>query len=314
MSKAGESYQELVAAVRRALDPGAQVIAGRWISGPDGRRDRDVWVKGTISGQAQRILIECKDWRCRVGIGVVDALDSKRRDLDATVAAIYSNSGFTKPAIRKARRVGIQLAVALKSGDPTVRVGLLQRFVARRLSVDHWRLMLVWPRTDPDPGAVDPLELLHDGRPLMNWLHERSVRILEEHGAPPLVQAEYAFTAPQTFAHTSGSLRLIGLVLRMECSDTHVAQTVATNVSLGHLDVLTGRVIVPPDQGYELGPFDADSWEPSPAAPAALEPGTFSIGMVLLNPIARDASRPAPFLDSVIAESKVWFPEPPVAG
>jgi len=282
--------------------------------GPDGRRDRDVWVEGTIAGQPQRVLIECKDRRSRVGIRVVDELDSKRRDLDATVAAIYSNSGFTKPAIKKARRVGIQLAVALKSGDTAVRVGLLQRFVARRLSVDTWRLVLVWPTTDPDPGEVDPRELLHDGRPLINWLHEQSVRILEEHGARPLVQAEYAFTAPQTFAHRSGSLRLIGLVLFMECSDTHVAQTVATDVSLGHFDVLQGRISVPHDQGYELGPFDSDSWEPSPAAPdSPLESGTFSIGLVLLNPIARHASRPVPLLDPVIAESKVWFPEPPVS-
>jgi hypothetical protein len=314
MTKAGDSYQDLVAAVRNALDPGAEVSVGRWVSGPDGRRDRDVWVKGTIGGEPHRVLIECKDWKSRVGIGVVDALDSKRHDLDATIAAIYSNSGFTKPAINKARRVDIQLAVALKSGDPVIRVGLLQHFVARRLSVDNWRAVLYWPKNDPVPSELDPSVLLHDGKPLLNWLHEQSKQILSEHGAPRLVQAEYGFTAPQTFTHINGSVRLIGLVLLMECSDTHVGQTVATNVSLGHFDVLKGRIIIPHGQMYEVGPFDPKGWEPSPAPQdAPLEPGSFSLGLVLYNPIARHADEAIPLLDGLIAESKVWCPEPPAA-
>jgi hypothetical protein len=52
------------------------------------------------------ILIECKDWRNPVGIGAIGELDSKRRDLHADRTIIYSNSGFTTGALRKAARIG----------------------------------------------------------------------------------------------------------------------------------------------------------------------------------------------------------------
>src|SRR5215510_1062106 len=45
-TKAGDEYQDIVAAVQCALDPGAAVRAGQWIEGPDGRRDLDVEVRG----------------------------------------------------------------------------------------------------------------------------------------------------------------------------------------------------------------------------------------------------------------------------
>jgi hypothetical protein len=69
------------------------------MEGPDGKRDCDVSVRGMRQGVPYFALVECKDWKKEkpVGIGVVDALDSKRRDLNADLAVIYSNSGFTAP-------------------------------------------------------------------------------------------------------------------------------------------------------------------------------------------------------------------------
>ena len=74
MTNPGDDYQDIVGAIRRALDPGAQVDVGAWVDGPDGQRDMDVAVRGTAHGKPQSILIECKDWRDRVGIAVIDAL------------------------------------------------------------------------------------------------------------------------------------------------------------------------------------------------------------------------------------------------
>jgi len=51
------------------------------------------------------VVIECKDWNRPIGIAFIDALDSKRRDLGASIAMICSNSGFTSDALRKAARV-----------------------------------------------------------------------------------------------------------------------------------------------------------------------------------------------------------------
>ena len=51
MTKAGDEYQAVVGAVAKALDPGAVVRVGVWVVGPDGRRDLDVEVLGSIEGR-----------------------------------------------------------------------------------------------------------------------------------------------------------------------------------------------------------------------------------------------------------------------
>ncbi len=48
MPKAGTEYQELVALVAQALDPEADIRTGQWIEGPDGNREVDVEVRGTV--------------------------------------------------------------------------------------------------------------------------------------------------------------------------------------------------------------------------------------------------------------------------
>ena len=59
---AGRAYQELVAEVMRAFDPGAEVRAGEWVDGPDGRLDMDVSIRGTVKGNPTLVVIECKDF------------------------------------------------------------------------------------------------------------------------------------------------------------------------------------------------------------------------------------------------------------
>ena len=136
MAKAGSIYEKLVADIMSTMSPGASVQYGQWTEGPDGRRDLDVEISGTIHGEDQFVVIECKDWKEAVGIGVVDALDSKRRDINADYALICSNSGFTPPALRKAKRVGIGMVAALKSGDESIKVVIEEEIYTRETTVE----------------------------------------------------------------------------------------------------------------------------------------------------------------------------------
>ena len=63
MAKPGDEYRELVGTVMAALDPGSAVKTEQWITGPDGERDMDVEVRGTLKGTPHFILVECKDLR-----------------------------------------------------------------------------------------------------------------------------------------------------------------------------------------------------------------------------------------------------------
>lgn len=108
-TKLGTGYEQVVAEVVGSMDPATTVVQGTWEMDPDGERDRDVVVSGTVDGVKHSVLIECKDYTRPVGIGVVDALESKRHDLAVDAALLCSNTGFTRQAISKAGRVGIGL-------------------------------------------------------------------------------------------------------------------------------------------------------------------------------------------------------------
>lgn len=69
--------------------------------------------------------------------------------MGADRAIIFSNSGFAAPALRKAARIGIEMASALKMGDQRIKVVIEKSLVAKRLSIDSMRAVL-----HPAPGAA----------------------------------------------------------------------------------------------------------------------------------------------------------------
>jgi len=309
MAKAGEEYQEIVGAVAQALDPGASVKVGQWIEGPDGRRDLDVEVRGTIDGAPCFVLIECKDWADPVGIAVVDALDSKRKDLNADRAVIYSNSGFTAPALRKASRVGIGLASALKAGDKRIRIVIERLVIAKQLSVDSLQATL-YPRPGQEPEAehgwqVD--ELLCDGLPVTNWISELSRQLIEAHEDARQITFRCVFKPHSGWSLNGRALSVAGLELAFKCSKMWMAQTVRVDVTLGLYDHLRKKVVVPHNQGYVMGWIDREAWKELDGGwgEEELEPNSFELFLTMLNPFRPVGDGKAPAIADLIGEQEV---------
>jgi hypothetical protein len=124
----------------KAFDSNADVQAGRWVEGPDGRLDMDVSIEGQVNGCPIRVVIECKDFDLhktgKVGRPFVDALDSKRHDLGVDAAFICSNSGFTEDALSKARRKGIGMISVLAEGDARVKAIIEKEIYFRKIAID----------------------------------------------------------------------------------------------------------------------------------------------------------------------------------
>jgi len=308
MAKAGDEYQDLVGAVAKALDPGAAVGVGQWIVGPDGRRDLDVEVRGTIEGAPFFVQIECKDWSEPVGIAVVDALDSKRRDLGADKAIIYSNSGFTEPALRKANRVGIEMASVLKAGDARVRVVVQKHLVAKRLSIDRMRLLLHPPPglklELPDAWSVDKLFL--DELPFVNWLSSLSRRLLQEREHMGQLTFRCTLKPCSGWKYDKQPISVAALQVCFDCSRSWVGQFVREDVTLGYFDHLRKSVTVPSGQGYYLGWIDREAWQPiaHEDEQQELEPGTFALHLTLLNHIPPIRDHDTPSMDELILEQE----------
>lgn len=244
--KRGTLFEKAVADVIRGFGDVTDVVQGEWRDGPDGRRDRDVTFTVNRPQGPLRALIECKDYdrrkTGRVGIGVIDAFDSKRRDLGVDIAIICSNAGFARPAIRKAQRVGIRTIGALRMGDTRIRFEVRDLFYMRRVTVEELAPSLTFP-PGCDPSALTLDDFVFQGAQLKNWASQRAWAFI---CLNPIVNGEFRvrgrFKEPVTFTTPRGSVAIRQADLQLRLSGAWYQQEVALDASSGLYDWVRRRV------------------------------------------------------------------------
>ena len=309
MAKAGDAYRELVGTVMTALDPGSAVKTEQWITGPDGERDMDVEVRGTLNGVPHFILVECKDHARPIGIGYVDAFESKIRDLKPERAIMFSNSGFTRDALKKANRVGIEMASAMKVKDETIRIEIHRELIARQLTLTFESIFLFpfdgYPHEIEEKWKVD--DLLFDGLPVIHWISEKMRLVALEHEAARRIWFLCTFRHEPRWSYHGQSLNVGGLKFSFTCKKDWVAQTVKTEVSLGYYDHLKKSVVVPDQQWYTPGVIDQEAWQETDRQweDGEMEPNTFRLNITRLCSNLPNAPGVLPKIDDLIAEHRV---------
>lgn len=309
----GREYQELAALVAKTLDPDAVIRTGTWVEGPDGGREVDVEVRGTVDGAPHFVLIECKDWgKRRVDIQEIDKLDSKRRDLGADAVVICSNSGFSKKALRKAARTGIDAVSIVAAGNRRVRAVLEREVIAKRLSVDNFTMRVF--ATPECAGLItdgwDLKSLRYAGRPVWNWFASQSRELLRDHEGEAEINLSGALDPNAEFDLGGTPVHLRGFKARLRCSRTWVSQIVRENVTLGYYDHIKRKVTVPDKQTYTLEDIDRDGWteledqeqQPEPWT-KPLQPGTFRLHLTIFQPIPEIEGESAPPLEDVLVSA-----------
>jgi hypothetical protein len=297
MAKLGKPYENLVALVAKALHPGAIVEVGEWFDGPDGGRDIDVSVRGQIDDKQTFVLIECKDWKKSVGIKEIDALDSKRGDVGADKTMIFSNSGFTTPALMKAQRKEIMCVSALAEGNDIVRFVVNREFFAKKLSIESYSWKIYVAGDVPQDLKLEELEH-HDKRLFAAWLRDRSMQLLRENEFAAVIHHGIIYKQPVEFVNFGKPLLLRAIELHLECKRFWLVQTIREDVSHGLYDHLK-QVVLIPDKEYWSAQFDSRNWqkiepEDEPEWPM------LGLNMVLFNPIFGNVHGPAPPLDELI--------------
>jgi hypothetical protein len=309
MAKAGDFYRELVGTVMAALDSNSAVKTEQWITGPDGERDMDVEVRGTLKGVAHFILVECKDHARPIGIGLIDSFESKIRDLKCDRAIMFSNSGFTRDALKKANRVGIEMASAMKANDDKVKIKVHSDVVARRLTLNFGTVFLYpfdgYPHEIPENWKVE--DLLFDGISIIHWFSERMEQIALEYDSATKIWFLCTFKHEPRWSYRGQSLMVGGLKFHFTVEKDWVAQTVKTNVSLGYYDHLKKSVVVPDKQRYALGWIDNEAWDTTDQmwAHGKLEPNTFRWNFTVIRSQLPKPPGQIPKVDELIVESRV---------
>lgn len=183
-TKAGRAFESVVADIAREFDPPAHVETNVIVDGPDGRREIDVSITGIVQGLVRKVFIECKDYnpgRGPLGIAMVDALESKCRDLGYDLCVLCSNAGFTADAVRKAVRTGIALFGALKEGDGRIKYSVLDEIFVLTIDVKNVRVSATYLENF-GPEGINIHSLRFDNKLVQAWLVSRIYRYLQSIG------------------------------------------------------------------------------------------------------------------------------------
>lgn len=106
----GVDFEEAVADFAKRLDPNAEVKHNHHVPDHDTGEPRqcDVWISARFGGHWPiSILVSCKDHRRKLDSGDIGTFRDEIRSTGASAGVIYSRSGFTEPALRKAKASGI---------------------------------------------------------------------------------------------------------------------------------------------------------------------------------------------------------------
>ena len=238
--KLGKNFELVVQDIVKEMDPDAVVTCGEWIQGPDGSREIDVLIEGTAAGQRRRIQIECKDYNPKsrpIGIGTIDALESKHRDLGVDVSLLCSNAGFSAEAVSKAKRVGIGLVGALREEDPRIRYKVFDEIYIRRVDILKDSGAFSFHFTDQSLQAQRPEEYLYDGKPVTEWLLHRIGIFL---GSNQVVSGYHClifrFLTPISVSTANGAAKCTGVEVGFEIRGQWIAQVIQIDARSGLYD------------------------------------------------------------------------------
>lgn len=105
-SPPGKELERAVHLFAAALDPKAEVLFDHRVPDRDTGelRQVDVWINAKIGNHIPySVLISCKDYRRPISVPHIDQFIGELRSTGANVGVIYSGSGFTRTAKRKAQ-------------------------------------------------------------------------------------------------------------------------------------------------------------------------------------------------------------------
>jgi hypothetical protein len=254
MPKLGKPFELVVSDVVKEMDPNATVHQGEWVVGPDGERELDVIVEGTVDDGKRRIQIECRDYNPEgrpIGIAHIDALESKHRDLKMDVSFLCSNAGFSADAIRKAKRVGIGLIGVLRQDDPRIRYRVVDEIYIRRVDFVENSAEINFDFLDklPPQGNLRCEEIKFDGQPVFDWLLHRLQLFV---AANPIVKGmhslKFRFKRPINLDLPFGVVRTSGVRIQFKLVGGWFAQRIEIDATSGLYSWIRRAILLGPGQ------------------------------------------------------------------
>jgi hypothetical protein len=195
----GISFEKAVALVQAQFDPAATVTHNEVIVDRLGHsRQFDVVIRGKFAGQELLGVIECKDYRKKVGSPEIDAFVTKSADANANLRLFISRRGFSKPALEKCAHYGIQALSLLGQNTPKLKLFLGTRWLAERISWGRVSVTLRFVNEPATPVSFRADTITIGGKRILDWFTNYLVRHEEEFkGFGWIVGIGVEFSKPQ---------------------------------------------------------------------------------------------------------------------
>lgn len=110
MARTGRKFEEVIFTFAKTLDVSAEILFDHKVLDRDTNSPRqcDVWINAKFGGHWPiSILVSCKDHKRKLHVGDIGAFRDEIRSTGASAGVIYSRSGYTKDALKKALSSGI---------------------------------------------------------------------------------------------------------------------------------------------------------------------------------------------------------------
>jgi hypothetical protein len=113
-----KELEYLVVMIQKQLSPDARVEHNVMLDGIDSetKRQIDVLVEQNIGQYTMRIVIDCKDYSKPIDVKGVEEFHGLTQDVRAHKGALVCPSGFTKSALRRAKKLQIDLYRPVSTG------------------------------------------------------------------------------------------------------------------------------------------------------------------------------------------------------
>jgi hypothetical protein len=284
-------YRELVATVIHSFEPKADIKVGSWIQGLDGARNIDIEVRSVVDGRPRLMVVEVLDLLGdrKAGVEIIDALDSKRTDIEAEIALVCSNTGFDSIAIRKAKRKRIGLISVLRQGDRRVKTIIEEEIYLRKIRLGPMQINYTGEKRPPDL-KVQTHDLRYQGKSVDSWLQQRAALIaISQPELRQSITLRFNLKTLTEFELKDRHVRLRSLSITFYPQTQWLAQTVQVDATTGIYDYLRGRTrLAGGKHSYIIKGVNFDLATPLPTPPSlndfgvGLFPGELDVSLTMV--------------------------------
>lgn len=260
------------------LDPAAVVVHNESLIDRWGHsRQFDVAIRGVFAGQQMLGIIECKDLSRKVGLPEVDAFITKSQDVNANFKILMSRRGFSKHALEKCKKHGIQ-AFSMLNKDPANNgffVGA--RFTADLLQWTQLSVKLHYEPTTTETAPLDVNDLKIDGKRIIDWFTNYLLDIEETITSVGwVVDKHIQFATPRDVSLREGDNQLCtAITFKAERLCEQYEKLVGINGD-GFFDWNANHMTFPPQSiRTDLVPMDLKQWSPRIAGAKKSNPTGF---------------------------------------